>query len=40
MIDKNIVILLLEHEIVGEEKLETGDILHSNVIEEGNKPCA
>jgi hypothetical protein len=33
-------ILVVKHEIVGEEKLETGNILNSNVVEEGNKACA
>jgi len=33
-------ILMLKHEMVGEEKLETNDILNTNVIEEGNKTCA
>jgi hypothetical protein len=33
-------ILVVKHEMVGEEKLETSNILNTNVIEEGNKTCA
>jgi len=33
-------ILVVKHEMVGEKKLETSNILNANVIEEGNKACA